>query len=426
MRLVITGASGYIGARLTFLAPKGGYVVVAASRRLVGPALCWMPFELASAATIVLPPGTDAVIHLAANPSLAAGVDDESEVFAARSLIGATKRLGAKFVFVSSQTARSDAPTVYGQTKWRIEQEVLAAGGWVVRPGQVYGGCERGLFGILVGTVRRLPVMPAFLPAPKVQPIHVDDLAEGLLRIVERDDIPPGVLRLASPDPVSFTRFMLTIASDRVRRQRFCVPIPVRLIQVLGKVLGGRLRVRLGIERLNSLFKLPLMDTAKDLQLLGLSLRSLSSGMHPSGSDGRRRLICEAHALLTYVLKEQPAASLLRRYVRAIEKLRGGIPLNLPLWTCRLPIALALLDDRAFALSARGAEFSFRLDAATMLAEATKQGARRFLGIGRRSGTVMSLIDISRAVVAEIVWRVLRMAGAPLLQRYLRDTGSYR
>jgi NADH dehydrogenase len=219
---------------------------------------------------------------------------------------------------------------------------------------------------------------------------------------------------------------MLAIASGRVRRLRWLVPVPVMLIQVVSGVLGRRLWIRLGLDRLNSLFELPLMDTANDLQRLGLSLRSLPSGMHPSGGDRRRRLICEGQALLTYVLKERPGTSLLRRYVRAVEKLRGGSLLDLPAWTLRLPIALALLDDRAFALSARGAEFAWRLDAATTLAEATTQGARRFLSLGRSSGALMSLVSISRAVVAEIVWRVLRIAGAPFLQRYIRDTESHR
>ena len=114
-----------------------------------------------------------------------------------------------------------------------------------------------------------------------------------------RDDIEPGILCLASSEPVSFTRFLTAIASARVRRQRWLVPVPVILIQAVGRLLGKRLRVRLGFERLNSLFDFPLMDTANDLQRLGLSLRSLHSGMHPSGDDRRRRLILEGKALLT-------------------------------------------------------------------------------------------------------------------------------
>lgn len=423
MKVLVTGATGYIGEHFVRQAILQHHDIFAASRRRPNVAIEWIPFDLASTAEIHLPLDVKAVIHLAATTN-SDFIDPDRELSAAALILKESQRIGARFVFVSSQTAREDAPTTYGKTKWKIERLVIAAGGWVIRPGLVYGGVERGLFGTLVSVVRALPVIPVFLPSPKVQPVHVDDFSEGMLRIVERDDIPPGVLCLASTEPVSFTRFMLVIASARVRRQRWRVPIPVMLIQLVGGVLGRRLRIRLGLERLNSLFELPLMDTANDLQRLGLSLRSLPSGMHPSGDDRRRRLICEGQALLTYVLKERPGISLLRRYVRAVEKLRGGFPLDLPVWALRLPITLALLDDQTFALSARGAEFAWRLDAATTLAEATTQGACRFLGLGRSSGALMSLISISFAVVAEVVWRVLRIASVSYLRRYMRGTGS--
>jgi NADH dehydrogenase len=391
-----------------------------------------MPFELSSAATIILPPQTNAVFHLAANTSFDSGENDESEMLAAQALLAAAQQVGAKFVFISSQTARADAPTPYGRTKWRIEQEVLVAGGWVVRPGQVYGGCERGLFGTLAGVVRRFPVLPAFLPAPKVQPIHVDDLAEGLLRIVERDAVSPGVLCLASPEPVPFTCFLLAVASARVRRQRWFVPLPVMFVKAIGAVLGDRLRKRLGLEQLSSLVDLPLMDTAHDLQRLGISLRSFRSGMHPSGNDRRRRLLWEGQALLAYVLKDRPDPSLLRRYVRAIEKLHGGSPLDIPELVLRLPITLALFDDRVYAdhgpypSAVWRAALAWRLDVATGLAEATTQGAYRFLGLGRSNGPILSLVCIAGALAAEIVWRVLRVVSAPFLRRCMRNAVSQR
>lgn len=423
MKLVVTGATGYIGARLLLLASKQGHEVVAASRKPPHGA-SWLPFDLASRDPIVFPPGTNVVIHLAADTTSVAIEDSDYELLAARLLIAAAQKVAAKVVFISSQVARPDAPTAYGRTKWRIEQEVLSADGWVVRPGLVYGGCERGLFGTLVGAVRRLPVIPAFLPAPKVQPIHVDDLTEGLLRIAVRDDIEPGIVCLASNEPVSFTRFLMIIASVRLRRRRWLVPVPVILIQAVGLILGMRLRVRLGFERLNSLFDFPLMDTANDLHRLGLSLRSLHSGMHRSGNDRRRRLIYEGKALLTYLLKDRPGVSLLRRYVYALEKLRGGFPLNLPSLTLRLPIILALLDDKGFALSSRGAEFGLRLDMATVLAEATIPGARRFLDLGRVSGALTSMIRLSYPVFAEIFWRILRMLCMPFLRRSMREQGE--
>lgn len=426
MKLVITGISGYIGEHLAQIASSLGHVVIAASRRSPSsPAFTWLQYDLGVKQSVELPAGTNAVLHLAANTSSDPELDSENEVLAARALLVAAQKVGAKFLFVSSQTARPDAPTMYGKTKWRIEQEVLAAGGWVVRPGQVYGGSERGLFGTLVGAVRRLAILPLFLPAPQVQPIHIDDLAEGLLHIVEHD-LSPGVLCLASPEAVSLAHFLSTIAKYRVRHKRWFVPVPVVLIRLIGLMLGSRLRVRTGIDRLTSLFELPLMDTAADLKQLKLTLRSLPNGMHPSGSIKRRCLLREGHALLSYLLKKPPASSLLRRYVRAVQCLRGDFPLDLPELFLRVPIFLALLDGFAFTPKQQGEEFLWRLDSATVLAEATPHSAYRFLGVGRKSGPLVCLVWMCNAVIGEIFWRILRAASFTILQRLLVRNGCLK
>lgn len=417
MRMVVTGATGYIGTHLTSLALKRGCDVVLASRQK--PSIrqtTWLFFDLLSVEPVVLPKGTNVVVHLAANTTNSTCLENESEVVAAQRLIKSAQYAGAKFIFVSSQTARPDAPTPYGRTKWLIEQEVLSAGGWVVRPGQVYGGEPRGLFGTLVEAVRRLPGLPAFVPAPEVQPIHVDDLAEGLLRMVKSPDLPSGVYHLAAPDPVSFSKFLGEIAHSRIRRWRGFVPVPVIVIDTVARALGESWRARLGLERLRSLFDLPVMETESDLKRLGLVLRPLRSGMHPSGNDRRRCLLREGRALLAYVLKEPPGSSVLRRYIRAIEQLRGGQALDLPKFFLAFPLFMSLLDESAWADETVGAEFTWRLDAATVLAEATSVGAFRFLGLGRQYGRLSSLRSVIGAVANEIFWRILRMLFLPLIR----------
>lgn len=425
MKLLITGLSGYIGKHLSKNALARGHTVIAASRSApLTKVLTWMKFDLDTQVPLKLPAGTNAIIHLAANTSAISDLDYEREVLAARALIAASRQVKAKLIFVSSQTARSNAPTEYGRTKWRIEQEVLASNGLVVRPGLVYGGNEKGLFGSLVGVVRKFPLLPAFLPASRVQSIHVDDLAEGLLRIVERK-LQPGIIHLASPEAVSFTRFLSTIAKYRVRHKRWFVPVPVLLIKMIGLMLGNRLRVQIGIDRLTSLFKLPLIDTTMDLKQLGLSLRSLPDGMHPSGRIKRRCLFREGHALLSYVLKKPPTSSLLRRYVRAVEYLSGDLPLNLPELFLRVPNMLALLDGFRFVSKQQESEFLWRLDSATVLAEATPHGAKRFLGIGQKSGSLVCFILMCKAVICEIFWRILRTVSLPILRRlFIRSKAS--
>lgn len=269
---------------------------------------------------------------------------------------------------------------------------------------------------MLVRTVQRLPMLPAFVSAPKVQPIHVRDLAEGLLRIAERGDVPPGVYCLAAPEPVFFSKFLDGIAKSRLRCWRGFVPVPVVVINALATVLGEASRTRLGLERLRSFFDLPVMETASNLKRLGLTLRPLHSGMHPSGNDRRRCLLREGRALLIYVLKEPPGSSVLRRYIHAIEQLRGGQALSLPQLFLGCPILLSLLDESTWVSKTAGAEFSWRLDAATVLAEATPSGAYRFLGLGRENGLLSSLLSVANAVVCEVFWRVLRVVFFPLVR----------
>jgi len=416
MRVVVTGATGYIGSCLACLALKRGHDVITASRQR--PSIFsapWFHFDLSSGNLVALPAGTSAVVHLAANTTNANRLEGECEVAAAQRLIKSAQGIGAKFIFVSSQTARPDAPTAYGRIKWRIEQEVLSAGGWVVRPGQVYGGELRGLFGVLVKTVQQLPILPAFVPTPKVQPIHVDDLAEGLLRIAERVDLPSGIFCLGAPEPILFSIFLGEIAKSRLRCWRGFVPVPVVVINILAAILGEALRTRLELERLRSLFDLPAMETASALKQLGLTLRPLHSGMHPSGNDRRRGLLLEGWALFNYVLKEPPNVTVLRRYVSVIEQLRNGQALSLPKLFLSYPVFLSLLDESAWVNKSLGAEFSWRLDAVTMLAEATPSGAYRFLGLGRGHGVANSLLLMTNAVISEVFWRVFRMLSFPLV-----------
>ncbi len=421
MKLLITGSAGYIGSRLVEHASYHNHQVIAASRNKFYKALDWVYFDIFHFREFNIPTGVDVIIYLAA--VFDKKNNELEEVLAAKHLIQVAKRTGAKFIFVSSQTARMTAPTAYGRSKWLIEREVLAAGGWVVRPGQVYGGPERGLFGVLVNTVRRLPVIPAFFPSPMIQPIHVDDLVAALLKLAESNNIPSSVLCIGAAESVSFTNFLQSIAKIRLRRCRLIIPVPIFLVRLLVVAMGRRLRAELGLDRLTSLFDLPAMEVERDLRLLGVSLRSLSSGMALSGNNRRRSLIREGQALLAYVLKARPTPVLIRRYVRSIEIMKGGLPLHLPEFVLRWPMAIALLDDAATLSTSSGANFVWRLNAAVVLAEASVQGARRFLAIGDTSGFITSLIHMTFVVAVELWWRILRLVAAPLLRPVLRHSG---
>jgi NADH dehydrogenase len=417
VRLLVTGASGYIGSHLIALAQKRGHTITAASRRPnENQSNFWTYYELSARPSPELFSNVDVFIHLAANTTSEERADEELEYVAACALLAEIKGKPIKFIFVSSQTAHPNAPTAYGRIKWKIERKVLSAGGWVIRPGQVYGGIPGGLFGRLLDYVSFMPILPAFLPAPLVQPIHVEDLAEGLLRIAENRSFPPGIVSLGSPTPVSFSLFLAAIAKHRLRKKVIFIPIPAVFISLLAIVAGNRI---LSIKRLHSLITLRPMVTEDDLNKLDLTLRPLSSGMHPSGNSRRRMLLHEARAIFTYVSKTTPEISLIRRYLQAVDEVYDGQPMPLPRICICFPFMIALFDRRSFSTIPTGEKILQRIDAATLLAEASCSGAIHFLGFGKSANPIIRLLIIVRAVVAELFWRMASAAGSPLLRRYL-------
>lgn len=402
MNIVVTGATGYIGTHFCREALQHGHNIVIGTRRTVSSSNSkTIFFDLTSVQSIEMPSDTDVVLHLAANTHQNNGLNEQSEVDCASRLINSAKKINARFIFISSQVARSNAPSAYGRIKWRIEQEVLKNKGFVVRPGLVYGGFEEGIFGRLTDLVKRLPILPAFYPAPMIQPIHVNDLVEGLIKIVENSTIESCALNLASSESITFHSFLSIISKSRVRSRRWFLPVPVIIIQSIHRILGPRYSSRLGLEQLDSLFKIPRMETGESLTILNLSLRSVVSGMHKSGKHRRRELFREGRALLTYILRESPPNNLLCRYVRAIEKVSNGLSLALPEWGIRRPARIAMLDIN----SLKDSPLSYRLDIATMLAEATPIGAKRFLNYPPDQRLLRGISTILLSILMELYWR---------------------
>jgi NADH dehydrogenase len=424
-KVLITGANGYIGQRLVIKMLGAGYdinVLVRNSDCFIGNSrITVFQYDLSSLPSGDAFDGVSSFIHLAAITDSLASESKGVEVEAVCHLINCARSFSVKrFIFISSQTAKNDAPTSYGRIKWRVEQEVLAANGLVVRPGQVYGGKEQGLFGLLVKTVRSLLIIPCFFPAPMIQPIHVDDLAEGLLRMAELRELNTGIYSLASIDLISFSSFLSSMAKYRVRSFRPLFPVPLLLISLASNIIGTSLSDRSGLNRLKSLFALQPMNTADDLNLLALNLRPIHAGMQPSGDDRRRSILIEGNALLKYILKEERGAALLRRYVYAVETVRDGSALDLPCLFLKRPVLISLLDGRCWKNVDKGKEFTWRLDAATLLAEATIQGASSFMGSGRREGPLINLMVVFRAIVSEFFWRIMKVISYPFLVGILR------
>jgi nucleoside-diphosphate-sugar epimerase len=403
MKVAVTGATGYIGKALLAAIAKKGCKSLALSRRPTLWADEWCEYDLFSH-ELSLPDDVDCVIHLAMNFEINSSSEQEKEIRSATILAEATQKVGAKFIYISSQTASLNAPTMYGKTKWEIEQVVIAHGGIVVRPGLVYGGKAAGLYYQLQSLVRRFPILPCFFPAPKVQPIHVDDLCEAILRLNQLTTT-RSLFSLAATSPVSFSEFLSLIATQRYHKIYLPFFIPRLIVDVSKKILPKNPT----LIRLNSLFSLPVMNTADDLEELQLTLRELSSGLHPSGSNRRRLLLEESKVLFFYINGRRESCFSFRSYVKVIESLRNSEAIGFSMLTISSPWLLGLIDKNPRMKDLDWySEFCWRLDAATYLCEASISGARRFLRLGRTNSAIHSFLICSRAVINEIFFRLLR------------------
>ncbi|MEN9683480.1 MAG: hypothetical protein RLZZ427_1231 [Pseudomonadota bacterium] len=193
MILAITGATGFVGQALLDWAEQTGIAVRALTRRPqpVRSGVAWISGDLHTPAALrELVRGTDAVIHVAGvvNAADPAGFE-AGNVTGTRGVIEAAQAEGvARFIAVSSLSAREPDLSVYGGSKARAEHLVTASGlDWtVVRPPWIYGPRDADTLDMFKAA--RWGLMPMPPREGRSSLIHVDDLARLLLALVPGGD----------------------------------------------------------------------------------------------------------------------------------------------------------------------------------------------------------------------------------------------
>ena len=426
-KVAITGASGYIGSRLVDRALQDGHALIALGRRPLGrEGVTDVSFDLVRPHVPFLPDDLDAVVHLAADTSRAGVVSPGCELRALEALCAAMPKL-ARLVFVSSQSARADAVSDYGRTKWAIEAAVTRIGGVSVRPGLVYGGPEQGLYGRLCNLVRNLPALPRFVwPRPITQPIHVDDLVEGLLRIALGDGHPGPIVELAQPQPMPFDDFLDELAWRRFGLRKAFVPVPLTVILPMVTLVGRASRRDIGAAQLGALAQTLVMDTAAHLEASRLILRPLAQGLEPLVRHRSPRLVArrarldEGRRLLAYLLDGSPHRSLIARYARSLEAQSADALLDCRGSMARSSLALAILDRPGRGHRWEG-ELQDRLALALGIAEASPQSFERFIGEPTESPQRLRAASaVMAGITREGLVRLSRIIATGTARRFLQ------
>ena len=244
-RVLVTGASGFLGRRLGRALAAAGHEVVGSTRaaapsppgyrRLVAA-------TLGDPATALVSVAAEAVVHGAWDPLLseasASGTLAWAEALAAAGV--------ARQLFLSTITASQEAASAYGREKHRVERWFLDRGHPVLRLGLVLG--RGGMCGRLVDLVEGSPVVPLLGGGGHRTWWTDPELVDRVVAVWA--GTPRGVeggrpLALHQAEPVTLRELLAAIAAGRGLRRLF-VPVPMALVRGLLRLAAALGRSSLG------------------------------------------------------------------------------------------------------------------------------------------------------------------------------------
>jgi uncharacterized protein YbjT (DUF2867 family) len=235
VRVLVTGATGYVGRRVSDALRTAGHDVVPFSRASGGDVTD--PDAIARATE-----GADAVAHLVA---IVDGSDAEFEAVNAqgtRNVLAAATAAGARrFLHMSALGVSAEhAPlTRYWRTKWEARTAVTESGlDWTVfEPSFVFGrgGGALKTFERLI----RLPVAPVIGNGRyRHQPVWVGDVATAFTRALERPQTAGAVIPLGGPQVFAFDDLLDELARITGRAPRRKLHAPAGFVKAQTPLLG--------------------------------------------------------------------------------------------------------------------------------------------------------------------------------------------
>ena len=229
MRLLITGASGFIGTHLVTAAVAHGLEVIALSRKGVRPegaagAFAWafgQPVTEAACKDITC------AVHLAHDFDGEPG--SQRTIKSTLAMISRLRDAGVqRQLFFSSYSAGEYATSLYGRTKYLLEQALVNQEDVIiVRPGLVLG--EGGIYGRIRKWATTLPVVP--LPgggSGRVPVITIEKLCEATISLAISDH-PVAEANIFEHELKTLRALVIEVAAEAGRRP-WILPIPAKLL----------------------------------------------------------------------------------------------------------------------------------------------------------------------------------------------------
>lgn len=248
MRVLVTGANGFVGQHTCAALTHAGHIVTAATRSDVGDIsgdTDWRPWLKSQ----------EAVVHLAAHvhqmqdkaPGEYSKVNTQATLNLAKQAAEAEVQ---RFIFLSTAKVMGEgrdtpytmqdkpAPEdAYARSKWEAEQSLAQSPMQVVilRPPLVYGPDVRANFLRMMEAVTHGIPLPFGAVQNRRSLIYVGNLAQAIVYSLQA--IPPGTYLLSDGEDVSTPELIRKVALALNRPARL-LSVPPGILQLAGKILG--------------------------------------------------------------------------------------------------------------------------------------------------------------------------------------------
>lgn len=278
MKIIITGATGFVGKNLTqYLTTKSDTVIPLSIRN--------GDYQLDNTA--------DVIIHLAGKAHDTKNTSDDNEYYRVNTDL--TIALFDKFlqsdikdfIFFSSVKAAADSvegtlieetkanpQTAYGKSKLKAETYLLSKQLpsnkrlIIIRPCMIHGEGNKGNLNLLYQVVKYS--VPWILAAYENRRsfISIDNLNYVVYEILNHLEIPSGIYNIADDKPMS-TNALITLIAESINKKPRLLKIPKFAISQMAKI-GDKAHLPLNTERLQKLTESYVVSNQKIKQSLGI------------------------------------------------------------------------------------------------------------------------------------------------------------
>lgn len=286
-KIVITGASGFVGKNLSNYLGRNGFEVST------------LPLRNDRWQKLLNNEG-EAIIHLAGKAHHTSNTTDEQEYFDVNTEL--TKLLFNEFLksdirdffFFSSVKATADTidtvldeqhssnpKTPYGKSKLLAEEyllsQVLPEGKrlFIIRPCMIHGPGNKGNLNLLYKIVQKGVPWPLAAFENQRSFLSIDNACFLIEQMLKDKTIPSGIYNFADDGPVS-TNELIAIISGTLNKTSKLLKISPNIIKYLAK-LGDVLRLPLNTERLKKLTESYVVSNQKIKTALNLNQLPLSA-----------------------------------------------------------------------------------------------------------------------------------------------------